>query len=350
MSKKKILAIILAGAVAIGAFGGVMHLIEKHSEQDVQFGDTGDWGEDGESEPIELFLNDRTYISNDDVDTYLIIGTDAGGEDLGEMYSGELADFLTLLLVDNTTKKFAFIQIDRNSMVDMQVPNEQGEMTGIATQQLCISHWYGKDKDERNANTVAAVETLLGDLEIDNCYTLNMADIGAVNHAIGGVVVDIDTDMTSVDPAFVKGASVLLDDKQAEKFVRTRLGVGDETNKARMARQTQYMQKAYNLVMSQLRENPEYINELYQELQGKIETGESARDFSAMTNQILQYESLGILQFTGQSKVADTQGDGIEHEEFYVDEASIVKTLSKVMDLTEQMADEEDDEEAEDGE
>ena len=339
MSKRRIIAILIAAVLAIIAFGGVMNLIETRSQKDQQFGDTGDWG-DEEEEPLELILEDASYISNDDIDTYLIIGTDAGGEDLGEMYSGELADFLTLLLVDNTTRRFGFIQIDRNSMVEMQVPNEKGDMTGVATQQICISHWYGTNEEERNDNTVAAVETLLGGLEIDNCYTLNMADIGAVNHAIGGVVVDIESDLTSVDPEFVKGKSVLLDDKQAEKFVRARMGVGNETNAERMARQTQYMQKAYNLVMSQLRDNPEYINDIYSELEGKIVSGESARDFSTMTNQILQYESLGIMQFSGKTKIADTQGDGIEHEEFYVSEASILKTLGKVIDL--QKTDEEE--------
>lgn len=343
MSKRKIIATLIAAILAIGAFGAAMHMIESYGLRSVKFGDTGDWGDEDE-EVTELSLADDLYVSNDDIDTYLIIGTDAGGEDLGDMYSGELADFLTLLLVDNTTRKFAFIQIDRNSMVDMQVPNDKGSMTGIAKQQLCISHWYGKDADERNQNTVAAVQTLLGDLEIDNCYTLSMNDIGAVNHAIGGVVVDIDTDMTSVDPAFVKGANVLLDDQQAEKFVRARMSVGEGTNRERMSRQTQYMQKAYNLVMSQLRENPEYINELYQELSGKIQSGQSAKEFSAMTNQILQYESLGIMQFSGETKLADTQGDGIEHEEFYVDENSIVTTLSKVMNLQKSSETEEDDE------
>lgn len=333
-SKRKILAGIIAALIAIALFGLVIYLIEHRGFRDEQFGDSGDWGD--EEDQVELEFGDKYYVSDDNINAYLIIGTDAGGEDLGEAYKGELADFLTLMLVDNTTKKFAFMQIDRNSMMDIQVLDEDGDSYGFIPQQICLAHWYGKSAEQRNENTVEAVSRFFGGLDIDNYYTINMADMDKINNAIGGVVVDIDTDMTDVDPEFVKGESVLLTDGQAEKFVRARLNVGNSTNKERMARQTQYMQKAYNLVMGQLRENPEYINELYDSLTDVIESGEDTGELSRMTNQLLTYESLGILQFDGKTKVADTQGDGKEHEEFYTDESSIIANLRKVMDLREE--------------
>jgi anionic cell wall polymer biosynthesis LytR-Cps2A-Psr (LCP) family protein len=161
-----------------------------------------------------------------------------------------------------------------------------------------------------------------------------MDDVGAINNAIGGVVVDIDTDMTAIDPEFKEGASVLLTDEQAEKYVRARMNVGDGTNQARMGRQRQYMQKAYNLVLSQLRDNPEYINDLYTELRDKVQTDRPGRDLSVITNKLTGYESEGILTMEGEVRVNDTIGEGIEHEEFYPTEASIVSTLRKVMNLT----------------
>ena len=333
--KKKIIIGIIAAAVIIALFAAGLQLAERMGLKDVQFGDSGQWG-DGEIETTEISLNDKIYVTMDDINTYLIIGTDSGGEDLGEMYRGELADFLTVLLVDNTTKKFAFLQIDRNSMVEMIVPTEEGETGGIEKMQVCISHWYGKTLDERNENTASAVTTLLGDLDIDNVYSLEMTEIGTVNHAIGGVEVDIETDMTNVDPAFVKGAHILLSDDQAEKFVRSRMNVGGGTNAERMSRQTQYMQKAYNLVMSQLRENPDYINDLYREMDGAIHTTGSEKDFSRLTNQLLEYEALGILRFTGRTEINDTIGEGIEHEEFYVDDNSILACYKKIMNIKEQ--------------
>ena len=337
--KRKIIIALIIAAALLALFIAGLQFAEKLGLKDVQFGDTGEWG-DGKIETTELSLNNKLYVTKDNLDTYLIIGTDSGGIDEGEMYSGELADFVTLLLVDNTTKKFAFLQMDRNSMVEMAVPDETGNAEEIQQMQLCISHWYGRDADERNEYTAAAVTTLLGDLEIDNVYSLEMTEIGAVNHAIGGVEVDIETDMTNVDPAFVKGAHVLLDDDQAEKFVRARMNVGKGTNAERMARQTQYMQKAYNLVMNQLRENPNYINDLYKELDGVVYSSGSAKDFSRLTNQLLEYEALGIMHFTGTTKMGDTLGEGLEkeeyHEEFYVDDESILACYKKIMNIKEQ--------------
>ena len=211
-SWKKIIIVIVAGVLAIVAFGFGLHLIEERGLEDVQFGDTGGWGSDEDKEPVELALNEDLYVAEDDVDTYLLMGLDAGGTNQGEMYSGELADFLTLMVVDNTTKKFGFIQIDRNSMVPMEIPDDNGNFAMMATQQICLAHWYGRTPEERNEYATKAVSTLMGGMDIGGYYTINMDDIGAVNHAIGGVDVEIETDMTSIDPAFKKGETVRLSD------------------------------------------------------------------------------------------------------------------------------------------
>ena len=338
-SWKKIIIVIVAGVLAIVAFGFGLHLIEERGLEDVQFGDTGGWGSDEDKEPVELALNEDLYVAEDDVDTYLLMGLDAGGTNQGEMYSGELADFLTLMVVDNTTKKFGFIQIDRNSMVPMEIPDDNGNFAMMATQQICLAHWYGRTPEERNEYATKAVSTLMGGMDIGGYYTINMDDIGAVNHAIGGVDVEIETDMTSIDPAFKKGETVRLSDKQAVKYIRARQGLEDETNVARMRRQEQYMQKVYNLIMNQIRENPEYLSDIYQELEGKIQTEGEAHNLSQIANKMVQYESVGIMQLSGTTKIADTQGDGKEHEEFYVSEDSINKCLGKIIDLGKAPAD-----------
>ena len=329
-SKKRIIITAAAAVVLIAAFGLIMYLIEQHGLLDEQFGDTGSWGS---GDDFQIELANTLYTTDDSVDTYLLLGIDGGGDDKGEGYNGELADYLVMLIVDNTTKKYAFLEMDRNSMIDMRVPNYKGGSDEYAVQQLCISHWYGRDADERNENTLEAVSTLLGGLEAKNYYVLNMADIGKVNNAIGGVTVKIDQDMTNVDPAFTEGATVKLDDEQAEKFVRARMNVGDGTNKARMGRQNQFMQNAFDMVYGQLTEDPEYINELAEKLDGVIATGDNPDKTSKLSNQLVKYENLGTLHISGESKLGETQGDGKEYEEFYADEASIAECLGKVIDL-----------------
>jgi anionic cell wall polymer biosynthesis LytR-Cps2A-Psr (LCP) family protein len=172
-----------------------------------------------------------------------------------------------------------------------------------------------------------------------------MKDMGAVNDAIGGVTVDIDTDMTNLDPAFTEGATVHLDGKQAESYLRARMDVGGGTNKERMARQNQYMQKAYAMVTGQLRENPDYINDLYDQLDSKVESDGTPKRISTIADKLMRYDNMGIIQFDGEVKTGDTIGEGKEHEEFYVDEGSILANFKKVMNIREYT---EADEEAED--
>ena len=331
-SKRKIIVATIAALFAILLFWLVLHLVVDRGLLDEQFGDSGEWG-DEEDEQVSLMFEGDEYVSDDKLDTYLIIGTDAGGEFVDEEHSGTLADFLTLLIIDNTTEKFGIIQIDRNTMVpmpDLAGVDEEGE--GIK-QQICLAHWYGENEGQRNDNTVAAASDLFGYLPIDNYYAINMENMGRVNDALGGVEVDITTDMTNIDPEFVAGTSVLLTNDQAEKFIRARMDVGEGTNKERMRRQTQYMQKAYNMVMAQLKENPEYVNDLYDSLSDVIEREETDNNLSRMANHIVQYENVGILQIDGKTTTGDTQGDGEEHEEFYADRQSIIDTLGKIINL-----------------
>ena len=182
---------------------------------------------------------------------------------------------------------------------------------------------------------MTAVSDLFGYLPIDGYFVLNMKDISTVNHAIGGVVIDFDQDLTAIDPAFKEGESVLLSDKQAEEFVRARMSVGDGTNVERMARQRQYMEAVYSLLVGQLRENPAYLDDLYEELHKNIESDQSAKTVSTIANKISQYESLGILRIEGESREADTLDDGELHAEFLMDTESQIKTVRKIITLAE---------------
>ena len=94
-------------------------------------------------------------------------------------------------MIDNTTEKFAFYPVSRNTMVYVPVMNKNGDIQDYAFEQICTAHWYGHDEEERNWNLAEAAEDLLGGLEIDGYYVLNMKDVGKVNDTIGGVSVDI---------------------------------------------------------------------------------------------------------------------------------------------------------------
>lgn len=331
-SKRKAILGLLSAVVLIAVFGLILHLIEKHGEIDVQFGDSGGWGDS--SEEFYLTFGDRDYLCSDVYSAYVIAGTDNGGDDLGEGFNGELADFIVLMIADKATKKYAFFQIDRNTMTDIPVPDKNGKYDGSTfKEQICTSHWYGKTPKERNNNLVNAVSGLFGGLSIDGYYVLNMEDLDRVNHALGGVTVEVETDMTKVDPAFIKGSEVTLSDGQAEAYLRARVDLPDDTNAARMSRHRQYMQQAFSTVSERLHDDPDYINTLYGELEDCIQTDLGNERLSVIAKQITEYENQGIISPDGETRIADTFGDGTDHEEFYADIESLVSSIGRVMEI-----------------
>lgn len=333
--KRKTFAIVLAAVLVIAAFGAGLHLVEKHFQgKESGPGDNGGRGNPTNQEH-RIKIDYDTYVYTDDIETYLLFGTDDDGTARKgkKGFNGAMADAIALLIVNNTSEKYAFIQIDRNTMTDVPILDENGEPNGTANEQLCIAHWYGQNEEQRNRNMVNTVSYVLGGLDIDGYFALDMRDIGKLNHAIGGVAVDIETDMTKVDPEFKKGETVLLSDEQAEKYLRARMYVGNGLNEGRQKRQKQYAQKAYNIMIGQVRENPDYINELYQEMSDVIESDLSEKDVSVIANNIRQYTGQGFFEFTGEHMIDDTFADGVRYEELYLNYDSVVRALSKVINL-----------------
>ena len=119
-----------------------------------------------------------------------------------------------------------------------------GDVLSTQRQQIALAHAYGDGLRKSCRNAVSAVSHLLGDCEIEGYYALNMGGISTLVDSIGGITVTIPHDYTNLDPAFVEGARLNLDGAQAYKLLRTRHGVDDQTNIARMARQNAVLEAA----------------------------------------------------------------------------------------------------------
>lgn len=77
----------------------------------------------------------------------------------------------------------------------------------------------------------------LGGLPIDGYYALKMDAMPLLNHEVGGVTVTLEDDMTKLDPAMKKGATLTLTDRQAELLMQSRYVMDDDRNTQRMRRQ-----------------------------------------------------------------------------------------------------------------
>ena len=122
---------------------------------------------EAESEPIEY--NGIMYTPRPQLETYLLMGIDVEGPAKGNRsYSGGgQADVQLLLVVDNTNQTWQVLQINRDSMVEVQVLGMTGEVLQTQTAQIATAHAYGDGTERSCRNAVAAVSNMLGGKTID---------------------------------------------------------------------------------------------------------------------------------------------------------------------------------------
>lgn len=331
-SKKKVILGIVVAVAVIAAFGVVMHIVENLLDDEIADYDiTSDEG-------IILYLNETEYEVTHNIESYLLIGTDDSGNVEAEGtkdYRGPMSDFLLLYVMDKTANTHGYLQIDRNTMTDVPFIGPDGNGSGENYEQICTASWYGNKPSVGCTNTVFCVTSLLGELPINGYYSIHMSDIGKLNHAVGGVEITLEDDFSEADPEMKKGETLLLNDKQAEIYVRGRMEVGEGTNEERLHRQLDYMEKYKDKVRTMIGEDPAFINELWDSLQSDAVTDISENRVSVMANEMYKGEDLGIFTIDGETKVGKTLEDGLEHEEFYADEASIADALVKLCGIDE---------------
>ena len=225
------------------------------------------------SDELSLRYADRTWTYRKrELTNLLLIGVDWAemhSPASSGRYAGQ-ADFLLLVTFDKKNKIVSMLQIDRDTMTDVRVYSPFGDYTGVRETQICLSYAYGATAEENCENTVWAVGRLLGNIPIDGYMALDMSGITALNDALGGVTVTLEEDFSSLDPQMVKDATITLQGKQAETFVRGRTGVGDGTNAARMRRQEAFMQKAADLIAEGLERDPGFAGTLLDSLSSHI--------------------------------------------------------------------------------
>ena len=235
----------------------------------------------------------KTYREKPAITTILVAGVDRDGtitESSTSFRNGGQADFLMLLAVDHTDKQVSRLQIDRDTMTEVDILGVFGNEVGTRILQICLAHSFGATPADNAKYTVRAVQNLLGGLAIDGYYMIDYSSVPVINDALGGVPVDIAFDMTSVNPAWTEGSTVTLRGQEAEAFVRARKTVGAGTNEERMIRQNEFMNSAIALLNSRLSEDLGFGEEFLNMLQGASVTNFSQKRLLEELNKAYAYD------------------------------------------------------------
>lgn len=311
--KAALIAVAVILALAAAYIGG-RYLEEK------QYPETRGEMSAGFGEVPKVEIDGVTYEQKMDLTSLLMIGIDKKSTDEVKGYrDGGQSDFLLLVVIDHQNKTIRQLQIDRDTMTAVNVLGLFGNKAGSRVMQVCLSHGYGMDRQERCKNSIKAVEDLLNCPEIDLYMEIPLDAIASLNDLLGGVTVTLMDDFTMADSAMKEGATLTLTGEQAMTLVRRRIDVADGTNEARMTRQRIFMDAAVPKIREKIDESSGFVTTMIDTLSPYLTTNMARGRMINEINRAYHYEVEPVQYLTGEHSIGE---DGFM--EFHADEQSIV--------------------------
>ena len=251
--------------------------------------------------------NGVEYVKNEDVESFLILGLDKFEDAINnDSYNNDQrADFLMLLVFDNSEKKFTAVHLNRDTMVNMNVLGVAGQKIGTVNKQLALAHTYGNGRDVSCRNTADAVSELLNGVKVNHYLSITMDAVPILNDLLGGVEVTVLDDFSGIDDTLIKGETVTLHGDHALTYVRERYGLEDSSNSTRMVRQRQYMTAVYAKAMLKIENDDNFVIEASSKLADYIVSDRSVNQLQEIAKKLSQYKFTEIETLEGESVVKD---------------------------------------------
>lgn len=271
---------------------------------------------------------DTIYAYQEDILTFLIMGIDKNSDvkEEAEGTSGGQADALFLAVMDPGEKTIKVIGINRNTMTDIDVYNEEGAYLTTVSAQIAVQHGFGNGMEESCERQLKAVRKLFYNLPIHGYAAINMSAIPTINDAVGGVQVTVLEDLTQRDQSLVEGESVHLEGESAFWYVKYRdtnvFGSADK----RLERQKQYLNEFIGAAKKAIKKNPAAAVNLYQAVSGQMVTNVSIDEVAYLAPLLTEYkfQSDSFYMPEGETVMGD------QFEEFYVDEDALYEMILDV--------------------
>ena len=258
---------------------------------------------------------------NEDILTFLIMGIDKMGKvqavDMG--IDGGQADLIILAVFNPHTKNTSLITINRNTMTEIDVYDDNGEYIGSGKGQICLQHGYGDGAEISCERMKKAVSNLFYNLPVHGYFSINMGAIKAINSAVGGVTINLEEDFQAerdgIKASLQKGSNTLTDD-QAHVYVTYRDTTEFDSATNRLNRQKKYIAAFISKLREETAKDITVPIKIYNELSPYIVTDITVSEITYMASNTLDYtfDFDNIYSLEGTTVIGKT-----EHEEFSYD-------------------------------
>lgn len=271
---------------------------------------------------------DTIYAYKEDILTFLIMGIDKNSdvkEQTGGINGGQ-ADALFLAVMDPKEKAIKVIGINRNTMTDIDVYNDEGAYLTTVSAQIAVQHGFGNGMEESCERQVKAVKKLFYNLPIHGYAAINMSAIPTINDAVGGVQITVLEDLTKRDKSLVEGETVHLMGESAFWYVKYRdtnvFGSADR----RLERQKQYLNGFIGAAKGAVKKNPAAAVNLYQAVSGQMVTNVSIDEVAYLAPLLAEYQFKADSFYMPEGETV--MGD--QFEEFYINEDALYEMILDV--------------------
>lgn len=274
-----------------------------------------------------IVYNGEKYKYNDKVTTILFAGIDKTSDQHieGVLGTAGQADSLFTMALNTETGKYKLMAISRDTMVDVNICDSNGNFKGTEKMQICLSHGYGDGKDTSTENLKRSVSRLFFGIPINSYMIIDLDAISILNDAVGGVTVNVVEDLSHKDSALVKGKTVTLKGEQAVTYVRYRDIYKDENqNNLRMERQKSYLNSFIHQTIDLTKKDISTPITLYNQIADYTKTDIDASKITYLASVFLQSG------FSADEDLIKIPGEtvlGEKYAEYYVDTNEFFKIV-----------------------
>lgn len=270
----------------------------------------------------------KIYTYNEDIMTFLFMGIDKNSDvkEVAEGTNGGQADALFLAVMNPHNKTIKVIGINRNTMADVDLYNEEGAYINTVKAQIAVQHGFGNGVEESCEYQKKAVQKLFYNLPIHGYAAINMSAIPTINDAVGGVDVTVLEDLTKKDSTLVKDARVHLMGQSAFWYVKYRDTNEFASADGRLERQKQYLNAFIGEAKKAAKKDITVALDLYKAVSPQMVTDITVDEVAYLAPILTDYrfDSDSFYMPEGETVM------GEQFEEFYVDEDDLYEMILEV--------------------
>lgn len=234
------------------------------------------------SNPNAIVYDGKTYVYNDHLTNYLLLGVDTEGSIQEKKTPGSAgqSDSIFLISYDRVKETTVGLAIPRDTITQIEKFTPGGDSLGFFSDHLNLQYAYGDGKRKSCELTSAAVSRLLSGLPIGGYAAVNLESIPSLTQFLGGVEVIVPDDSLSEDnPAFYKGNKVVLDETNTELFVRSRDTRKEQSAIVRMNRQKTFLDAFASKLAKKQKKDASTVTTLYEKMKAEMITNMSTDQF-----------------------------------------------------------------------